>query len=222
MKADLTRNTFRYWKHITRVLMQQGRVQLDADWNEQSAILFHYLRSAAADIVGPYGRPAANPGFDLRLLNLPNPTPVDFALSAGHFFVSGILCENTPDPIVAYSATQGTDNKLTVTAETLAAQGRFLQIGEVLEIFDAANPLSFAFGVVSAADPASRSLTLTILTSAITWITKPNAQPLLVRRALTYTKQPDFPMAQSNLVEDGKPSLIYLDVWERLVTYVED
>ncbi len=221
MKADLTRNTFRYWKHITRVLMQQGRVQLEADWNEQAAILLHYLRSSAADIIGPYGRPAANSGFDLRPLNLLQPTPGDFALSAGHFFVSGILCENTPDPIVIYplSPINPALTTLKVAAETLAAQGRFLQIDEVLEIFDAANPLSYVFGVVSARDPASRSLTLSIA-SIPNWIGDNAARPC-VRRALTYTKQPDFPMPKTDLIGPNT-TLIYLDVWERLVTYVDD
>ena len=31
MKGDFTRNTFDPRKHFARVLMQQGRVQLDAD-----------------------------------------------------------------------------------------------------------------------------------------------------------------------------------------------
>jgi hypothetical protein len=38
MKADLTRDTFHPLKHYIRVLTQQGRVQLDADANEQTAI----------------------------------------------------------------------------------------------------------------------------------------------------------------------------------------
>ena len=40
---DITRATFHRVKHFSRVLMQQGRVQLDADWNEQVSILLHYL-----------------------------------------------------------------------------------------------------------------------------------------------------------------------------------
>jgi Family of unknown function (DUF6519) len=55
MKADLTRRTFDPLKHFTRVLMQQGRVQLDADWNEQSAELLHYLRVRAGSDQGSYG-----------------------------------------------------------------------------------------------------------------------------------------------------------------------
>jgi hypothetical protein len=34
MKADVTRSTFRSTKHFHSVVMQQGRVQVDADWNE--------------------------------------------------------------------------------------------------------------------------------------------------------------------------------------------
>src|SRR5271169_5299636 len=63
MKADLTRNTFDPFQHFDRVLLQQGRVQLDADWNEQAAILLHYLQALAADLIGPQGGPSNNWGF---------------------------------------------------------------------------------------------------------------------------------------------------------------
>ena len=53
MKDDVTRNTFHALKHFSRVLMQQGRVQLDADWNEQVAIHHHFLRRFAADVMVP-------------------------------------------------------------------------------------------------------------------------------------------------------------------------
>jgi len=58
MKGDFTRDTFDATRHFSRVLMQQGRVQLDADWNEQAAILLHYLQALAADLIGPHGGPA--------------------------------------------------------------------------------------------------------------------------------------------------------------------
>ena len=35
MKGDFSRLTFDPTKHFSGVRMQQGRVQLDADWNEQ-------------------------------------------------------------------------------------------------------------------------------------------------------------------------------------------
>lgn len=57
MKGDFSRLTFDAKKHYTRVLQQQGRVQLDADWNEQSAILLHYLQTLANDLIGDHGGP---------------------------------------------------------------------------------------------------------------------------------------------------------------------
>ena len=58
MKGDFTRDTFDQMRHFSRVLMQQGRVQLDADFNEQVSILLHYLRSLAADLGGGCWGPA--------------------------------------------------------------------------------------------------------------------------------------------------------------------
>ncbi len=93
MKGDFTRNTFDPAKQFTRVLMQQGRVQLDADTNEQTAILLHYLQTLAADLIGPYGGPQGNGGFQI--------TPVtdrgkitDLQIGNGRYYVDGILCEN--------------------------------------------------------------------------------------------------------------------------------
>lgn len=92
MKGDFTRDTFLETHRFTRVLMQQGRVQLDADWNEQTSILLHVLRSLTADVVGRFGGPAGNLGYVVT----PNGKG-DFSLSTGHYYVDGILCENLPD-----------------------------------------------------------------------------------------------------------------------------
>ena len=51
MNGDITRDTFDALKHFSSVLMQQGRVQLDADWNEQVAIHHHFLRRFVADVI---------------------------------------------------------------------------------------------------------------------------------------------------------------------------
>ena len=48
MKSDISRNTFDPAKHFSRVIMQQGRVQLDADWNEQADILLHSIRDTGS------------------------------------------------------------------------------------------------------------------------------------------------------------------------------
>ena len=67
MKGDFTRDTFDPFRHFSRVLMQQGRVQLDADFNEQAAILLHYLRTLAADLIGPHGGPGNELGFEILI-----------------------------------------------------------------------------------------------------------------------------------------------------------
>ncbi len=63
MAGDISRNTYDETKHYSRVLMQQGRVLLDSDWNEQTALHLHYLRALAFDLIGPAGGPWNNCGF---------------------------------------------------------------------------------------------------------------------------------------------------------------
>jgi uncharacterized membrane protein len=53
MKGDFSRSTFDPANNFTSVRMQQGRMQLDADWNEQMDILLHLLR-AQADAMTDY------------------------------------------------------------------------------------------------------------------------------------------------------------------------
>ena len=95
MKGDFTRDTFDPTRHFSRVLLQQGRVQLDSDWNEQAAITLHYLRALAADLIGPHG----GSGFMIRnsLGTAGEVIKFDFALSPGNYYVDGILCENAND-----------------------------------------------------------------------------------------------------------------------------
>jgi hypothetical protein len=119
MKGDFTRDTFDAGGHFSRVLMQQGRVQLDADWNEQVAIQLHYLRTLAADLIGPHGGPAEGNGFKLDEARDENGAPIlcDFAILKGHYYVNGILCENDEDTLryttqPHYPLTDGT--KLTI------------------------------------------------------------------------------------------------------------
>jgi hypothetical protein len=85
MKGDFSRRTFDPEKHFSRVLMQQGRVHLDADWNEQAAIQLHLLRTLVRDIVGPHGGPADS--FEIRSARR------SFRIMPGHYYAGGILCE---------------------------------------------------------------------------------------------------------------------------------
>lgn len=95
MKGDFTRNTFRKTKHYRKVNMQQGRVQVDADWNEQNDIQFHYEEEYLKDLIGKNGTLAKNNGFAI--------TPIGngFVIGPGNYYVDGILCEN--ESAVEYS-----------------------------------------------------------------------------------------------------------------------
>ena len=140
MKGDFTRDSFDPSKRFKRVLMQQGRVQLDADFNEQAAILLHYMQALTKDLIGPHG--GTGEDFKIEALHEPSPSGQqqarDFSISGGHYYVDGILCEN------------------------------------------------------SSGDPTH------------------------------YTSQADYPLMDEEKLADGNHYLIYLDVWERLITAVED
>lgn len=90
MKGDFSRETFDPQRHFSRVLMQQGRVQLDADWNEQVAIQLHLLRSLAADLIGPHGGPLGA----FQVVPAAAPMKNDFVIGAGRYYVDGWLCQN--------------------------------------------------------------------------------------------------------------------------------
>lgn len=94
MHADITRPTFDATKHFTALLYQQGRLPLDADLNEQTAILLHRLRTVVADLIGPAGRPDAAPGFSVDKQLDDAGKIADLTVSAGRAYVDGILVEN--------------------------------------------------------------------------------------------------------------------------------
>ncbi len=98
MRGDFSRQTFDPRKHYTGVLMQQGRVQVDADWNEQQAIVDHHLRSRTVDVVGATGAPRAHAGFSIV------PANGGLTIGAGHYYVDGVLCENDADAAIAAQA----------------------------------------------------------------------------------------------------------------------
>ncbi len=141
-KGDFTRDTFDPINQYSRVLMQQGRVQLDADWNEQTSIMLHHLRSLACDLGSEHWGPKQGIGFEITPLD----DGPDFSISPGHYYVNGILCAAGLDD----------EDKL-----------------------------------------------------------------------FRYSTQPHFPVPDSQTIKyfistDSQSLLIYLDVWERHITYLED
>ena len=117
MKGDFSRKTFNPSKHYSGVRMQQGRVQLDSDWNEQLDIASWRTDTSVRDLVGRCGAPMENDGFRVvadaaglsadeaaRPGNSSPPSPSgagDFLITAGRFYADGVLCLN--DSITTYT-----------------------------------------------------------------------------------------------------------------------
>lgn len=92
MASDITRKTFTPRKHYSGVLMQQGRVQLDADWNEQLDIEQYRTHTESTDVIGQSGVPrAVNNGNSFKITALVN--GADLRIDWGRIYVEGLLCE---------------------------------------------------------------------------------------------------------------------------------
>ena len=96
MTGDYSRLTYKPESHYRSVRLQQGRVQLDADWNEQVDIQAHQVETTLDDELGPSGAPISQAGFALTLQG------ADVQIGAGRYYVDGILCES--EAAVAFTA----------------------------------------------------------------------------------------------------------------------
>ncbi|MFG2290008.1 DUF6519 domain-containing protein [Streptomyces sp. NPDC048595] len=94
MHADLSRLTHRPERHYSAVVAQQGRVQLDADANEQTAIQLFQARTLAADLIGEHGGPSGATGFKIALRGGGRDLD-DLVIGGGRYYVDGILCDAT-------------------------------------------------------------------------------------------------------------------------------
>lgn len=104
MRGDFTRWTFNRTKHYSGVLNQQGRVALDADWNEQIAIDLDDDRTVRRDLIGLCGGPQGQAGFDIVI------TGGTLTVTAGRYYVAGIRVENDQTvPITAQPDVPVTD-----------------------------------------------------------------------------------------------------------------
>lgn len=88
-RGDFSRSTFQREKRYSSVRLQQGRVQLDADWNEQVDIQAYRDYLTARDVVGVCGAPLHDAGFALSVS-----ADGKLQIGAGRYYVNGILCEN--------------------------------------------------------------------------------------------------------------------------------
>lgn len=162
MQGDFSRIAFKPKKHFDNVRLQQGRLILDTEWNEQMDITAHRTETEAIDTIGRHGGSIDRDGFHIlgeyddltkkEIEGLANKDKKgleelksfktnllqggDFYITPGCYYVDGILCEN-----------------------------EFL---------------------------------------------------------LKYTNQPDLPGQEPIKFENNKKYMVYLDVWKRHISHVED
>lgn len=99
MSADLSRQRFNPLKNLSGVLQQQGRVQLDADWNEFVEILDRRFRAETTDIIGRCVVPRETPdGFKITV------SGNDLSIGPGRIYVDGLLAENHGDAPAMFDA----------------------------------------------------------------------------------------------------------------------
>jgi hypothetical protein len=95
MKGDLSRSTFRPDNHYSGVRLQQGRVLLDAEWNEQADIWGHRQRTTDGDVIGETGAPKHPPSDHVHFAVGLGENGADLSFGPGRMYVDGILCETT-------------------------------------------------------------------------------------------------------------------------------
>lgn len=89
MSFDTSRFSFHPWHDYFGVVMQQGRVQLDSDWNEWVAELGRRLQAGTMDTVGRAVVPRTTPeGFHILA------TGGALTIGVGRIYVDGLLAEN--------------------------------------------------------------------------------------------------------------------------------
>lgn len=101
-RSDISRDSFRPEQGYTSVRLQQGRPQLDADWNEQTELQLQRERTALADLLGPAVsvpvdplQPVLSPrGFTLDV-TMGNRGPTAVRIRGGRTYLDGRVIDAT-------------------------------------------------------------------------------------------------------------------------------
>ena len=89
MSGDYSRWCINSIKDYRAVLMQQGRVLTDADWNESVSILLRRIRVQTLDLLGPAAVPRVTPdGFRIAVRE------GRLSIGPGRIYIDGLLVEN--------------------------------------------------------------------------------------------------------------------------------
>jgi len=186
MGSDISRFTFDPRKHYSGVRQQQGRVNLDADWNEQVDIAAHRIETESVDVIGPCGAPRDNAGFQIQ-------GPGAWAPSTSFGVGAQILDSNGHLEIAVAAGTSGATAPAWPT--TVGAS-----------VTDGSSGLKWQFAASDLQISPGRIYVDGLLCE--------------LSSATTYLTQPDLP-SPPPLPTTGT-SIVYLDVWERTITALED
>jgi hypothetical protein len=89
MSGDYSRWSFDPWRDFGAVLMQQGRVHTDADWNEWVATVLRRIQAGTLDTIGRAVVPRETPdGFLIQAAG------GALTIGPGRIYVDGLLAEN--------------------------------------------------------------------------------------------------------------------------------
>ena len=211
MRGAFSRFTFDPRKRYSAVLMQQGRVQLDADWNEQRQIDDHHDRAEGVDVIGRGGVPETGGGFHVDAL--PG-VREDFMLSEGRLYAGGLLCELRAVPVpVSRIDAAGAD----LTLASLRLDDRPLAAGDWLRVSVPGDLTEPALSRVVTIDAEDRVVTVAPPATGFA-----GRRDAVARRVATYATQPLHPNAPGYTAVGGHVDLVYLDVWQRHVTALDD
>src|SRR3989338_4493629 len=98
MSGDYSRVRFDPRIDLSGVQMQQGRVQLDSDWNEWVAVLDRRLRAESVDTFGVHVTPGIT-GVAVVSPQTPDAFEIlaaggNITIGRGRMYVDGLLAEN--------------------------------------------------------------------------------------------------------------------------------
>ena len=228
MTGDFSRTSQDWTKSYSGVLMQQGRVQVDADWNEQLALALHRTTVETRDVIGNCGTPKSGEGFVIS----PVPEGNDFFIHPGRYYVGGLLCEINPEWVDVLPPPNTGGGSGPVYDASLASSwldGKPIAVNDWME-FEIESTSSSQFAKVTYIDDAG-NLSLNVPLSAYV------GTAVKMRRAITYLTQPFYPAPAMNpgvasadsspAQEDGLSleagmNLVYIDAWQRTVNALED
>lgn len=217
MKGDFTRFTHRPSRGYDAVRMQQGRVTLDADFNEHVDLTRRRTALQTIDTIGSACAPEDAAGFGLSL----TPDGTDIVIGTGRMYVEGLLVEVLPGTLVRAEVVDDT----TLAVADPAPDGRPFAAGQWLEVALPSGPL-----LVRVDDVDDEMGVLGLGDTGLGAAGGGVDGEVRLRRVTTYGTQPFWPATGPEPL--GEPltpeawadlrTLFYLEVWERHVTAVED